>query len=54
MVHLTDEGRRVIERAFQLHTQDMEETIEVLNTRERIELIRLLKKLGRCAEAKLQ
>lgn len=54
VVHLTEDGRRLIERAFQLHAQDMEETVEVLNNRERVELVRLLKKLGRHAEAKLQ
>lgn len=54
VVHLTEEGQRVIERAFEVHAQDMEETMEVLNAGERIELVRLLKKLGRYAEAKLQ
>jgi MarR family transcriptional regulator, 2-MHQ and catechol-resistance regulon repressor len=54
MVHLTGEGRRVIQRAFQLHARDMEETVKVLNSKERIELVRLLKKLGRYAEAKRQ
>lgn len=54
VVHLTEEGRRVIEHAFELHAQDMEEPMEVLNTGERIELVRLRKKLGRYAEAKLQ
>lgn len=54
MVHLTEEGRRVIERAFQLHARDMEEMAKVLNSQERIELVRLLKKLGRYAEAKAQ
>jgi len=54
MVHLTAEGRRVIARAFQVHARDMEETVKVLNSEERIELVRLLKKLGRYAEAKRQ
>lgn len=54
VVHLTEEGRRVIECAFELHAKDMEETMGVLDAGERIELVRLLKKLGRYAEAKLQ
>jgi MarR family 2-MHQ and catechol resistance regulon transcriptional repressor len=53
IVHLTKTGRRLIERAFQTHTMDMEETMAVLRSRERVELVRLLKKVGIWAAARL-
>jgi MarR family transcriptional regulator, 2-MHQ and catechol-resistance regulon repressor len=53
IVELTGEGRQLIERAFQKHSMDMEETLAVLNTRERTELVRLLKKAGMWAAARL-
>jgi hypothetical protein len=51
-VELTDRGKRVIERAFQQHALDMEETISVLTPIERLEIIRLLKKVGLFAEGR--
>ena len=54
LVQLTDGGKRLIENAFQQHALDMEETISVLKSNERIELIRLLKKLGMFAAARLE
>jgi MarR family 2-MHQ and catechol resistance regulon transcriptional repressor len=53
IVQLTDTGRRLIERAFQKHAADMEETMAVLRSGERVELVRLLKKVGMWAAARL-
>ena len=53
IVQLTKPGRRLIERAFQKHASDMEETMAVLRLGEREELIRLLKKVGLWAAARL-
>jgi len=52
LVELTAKGRRLIECAFTRHALDMEETVVVLTDAERLELIRLLKKLGMFAEAR--
>lgn len=54
VVQLTPKGRHVIESAFIRHAADMEETIAVLDASERAELVRLLKKLGLFAAARLQ
>jgi MarR family 2-MHQ and catechol resistance regulon transcriptional repressor len=53
IVQLTKKGRHLIERAFQKHAMDMEETIAVLRSVERVELVRLLKKVGMWAAARL-
>src|SRR6267142_5656141 len=53
IVQLTNAGRRLIGRAFQKHAVDMEETMAVLSSRERVELVRLLKKTGMWAAARL-
>jgi MarR family transcriptional regulator, 2-MHQ and catechol-resistance regulon repressor len=53
IVQLTKAGRRLIERAFRKHANDMEETMAVLKTNERAELVRLLKKVGLWAAARL-
>jgi MarR family 2-MHQ and catechol resistance regulon transcriptional repressor len=53
IVQLTGRGRRLIDRAFQQHAIDMEETIAVLRSSERTELVRLLKKVGMWAAARL-
>jgi MarR family transcriptional regulator, 2-MHQ and catechol-resistance regulon repressor len=53
IVELTGPGRRLIVRAFQKHANDMEETMAVLKTSERAELVRLLKKVGLWAAARL-
>jgi MarR family 2-MHQ and catechol resistance regulon transcriptional repressor len=52
LVELTKDGQRVIECAFRQHVRDMEDTAAVLTPSERLELIRLLKKLGRFAAAR--
>lgn len=52
LVELTEKGKRLIECAFAQHALDMEETIAILTDAERIELIRLLKKLGMFAEGR--
>jgi MarR family transcriptional regulator, 2-MHQ and catechol-resistance regulon repressor len=54
IVQLTGRGRRSIERAFQQHATDMEETMAVLRSNERTELVRLLKKVGMWAAARLE
>jgi MarR family transcriptional regulator, 2-MHQ and catechol-resistance regulon repressor len=53
IVELTETGRRLIERAFQKHAMDMEETMAVLRPSERAELVRLLKKVGMWAASRL-
>lgn len=53
IVQLTKRGRHLIERAFQKHAIDMEETMAVLRPGERVELVRLLKKVGMWAAARL-
>ena len=53
IVRLTETGRHLIERAFQKHALDMEETMVVLRSVERAELVRLLKKVGMWAAARL-
>jgi MarR family 2-MHQ and catechol resistance regulon transcriptional repressor len=53
IVQLTGRGRHLIERAFQKHALDMEETMAVLRSEERVELVRLLKKVGMWAAARL-
>jgi len=53
IVELTGTGRSLIERAFQKHAMDMEETMAVLKFAERVELVRLLKKVGMWAAARI-
>ncbi len=45
-VHLTKSGRKVIKEAYQKHQQNLEKIATVLTNEERIELVRLLKKIG--------
>jgi MarR family 2-MHQ and catechol resistance regulon transcriptional repressor len=52
IVALTAPGRKLIQQAFAQHAIDIEETMAVLKTRERLELVRLLKKLGMWAAAR--
>ena len=49
VVHLTKEGRRLIETVFAEHESDMERAASVLSRDERATLIALLKKLGQDA-----
>ncbi len=51
LVHLTGRGREMIEEAFGRHSQNLESVAGVLDPEERKTLVRLLKKLGRHAEA---
>ena len=53
LVQLTDAGKVLIKDAFERHETDMEEAMAVLPPDERIELVRLLKKVGMWAEARL-
>jgi MarR family 2-MHQ and catechol resistance regulon transcriptional repressor len=54
IVELTEDGRRLIAEAFRQHTIDIEDTVGVLSAGERAELVRLLKKAGMWAEARLE
>jgi MarR family transcriptional regulator, 2-MHQ and catechol-resistance regulon repressor len=54
LVQLTNRGKRLIETAFRQHSLDMEETMAVLTPSERVELTRLLKKVGLFAAARLK
>ena len=51
MVELTAKGRALITRVFRKHVTAMEEAVGVLSKEERMSLLRLLKKLGKGAEA---
>ena len=53
VVHLTASGRRMIEDAFVRHSADIETATAVLNEKERETAIRLLRKLGKSAEAEM-
>jgi MarR family 2-MHQ and catechol resistance regulon transcriptional repressor len=50
-VHLTEVGRSVIDRAYAKHTANLERVAEALTLSERATLVRLLKTIGRRAEA---
>lgn len=54
IVHLTREGERAIVAAFADHQRHMDAATAALNPTERAEVVRLLKKLGRAAEAQLK
>jgi MarR family 2-MHQ and catechol resistance regulon transcriptional repressor len=54
IVHLTEAGKRLIKDGFQRHEIDMEETLSVLSAGERKELVRLLKKAGMWAAARIE
>ena len=45
-LHLTKSGRRLITDVFDKHSQNLEQIAAVLNSEERSELVRLLKKIG--------
>jgi MarR family 2-MHQ and catechol resistance regulon transcriptional repressor len=46
VLHLTPEGRRVVESAFSRHAAELESVMTVLNSNEKHQLHSLLKKLG--------
>jgi MarR family 2-MHQ and catechol resistance regulon transcriptional repressor len=50
VVHLTSEGRRMIEATFVRHSADIEAATAGLNEKERATATRLLRKLGKSAE----
>jgi len=52
LVELTAKGRAVISKTFRKHAATMEEAAAVLSKKERLVLLRLLKKLGKEAEDK--
>jgi MarR family 2-MHQ and catechol resistance regulon transcriptional repressor len=45
-LHLTKRGRRLITNVFDKHSQNLEKIAAVLNSHERSELVRMLKKIG--------
>jgi MarR family transcriptional regulator, 2-MHQ and catechol-resistance regulon repressor len=51
VLHLTPEGRRVVESAFNRHAAELESAMAVLNPSEKRQLYALLKKLGLFAAA---
>lgn len=53
LVELTKNGRKIIECAFGRHARDMEEAVAALSEKERADLIRLLKKLGKFAASRV-
>jgi MarR family 2-MHQ and catechol resistance regulon transcriptional repressor len=53
IVHLTTEGRQLIQDVFDQHRQDFEEIMSILSSAERGTLITLLKKLGTEAQVRL-
>ena len=54
IVHLTETGKQLIKDGLQRHAMDLEETLAVLRPGERAELIRLLKKAGLWAAARIE
>jgi MarR family 2-MHQ and catechol resistance regulon transcriptional repressor len=50
-VHLTKNGRKVIRKAYHNHRLNLEKIAEILTDEERMELIRLLKKMGVYADS---
>ena len=46
VLHLTLEGRRVVEAAFRRHAAELESAMAILNSSEKRQLYALLKKLG--------
>ena len=46
VLHLTPEGRRIVEAAFERHAAQLESAMDILSAREKRELHALLKKLG--------
>lgn len=49
-VELTSKGRALIAAIFREHAAAMEKVVDVLSTKERMTLLRLLKKLGKYAD----
>jgi MarR family 2-MHQ and catechol resistance regulon transcriptional repressor len=51
VIHLTPQGRRLVEKVFEAHARDLEELMGVLKGAERDEFYGLLKKVGLAAAA---
>ncbi len=49
-VHLTEDGRRHIRSAYRQHADRLEQLVDPLSERDKRELVRLLKKIGRQAD----
>lgn len=52
-VHLTKSGKKIITTAYDRHARNLEKVADALTPAERIELARMLKKIGRHAEKML-
>ena len=50
-VHLTKKGKKTIEDAYSEHERRLEKIAAVLSSKERKELVRILKKVGRFAQS---
>jgi MarR family 2-MHQ and catechol resistance regulon transcriptional repressor len=50
-VELTPKGHQLIDAAFESHAANLERLFNVLNRNERLEFLRLVKKVGKAAEA---
>ena len=50
LVHLTDEGRALIEPSFEGHAKDLNELFDVLDESERTQFADLMRKVGQRAE----
>jgi len=51
VIHLTPQGKQLVEKVFEAHSRDLEELMAVLGEEERAELYELLKKVGLAAAA---
>lgn len=54
VIELTKEGSELIERAFPEHAEALEKAVSALGATERATIVRLLKKLGKGAQALLE
>jgi len=52
VIHLTPQGRELVEKAFEAHALDLEQLMAVLDAEEREELYGLIKKVGLAAAAR--
>ena len=50
-VTLTDKGREAIDSAFEIHAANLERLFSVFDKEEKTEFVRLMKKIGKTAEA---
>lgn len=51
ILHLTLSGRKLIKQAYEKHSRNLEKIAEALTIKERTQLVKLLKKIGRHAQS---